>query len=125
MSGAGSAQVYGPVYSYLPLNGAGWGTSVPSVATWNHPSWSDIVGFLGESGKKEAVEVLFGLIHKFRHGMNLEQIESLAKALFDLYPKHHLIINKNLDDLIAVDDVDLRKIGKKIREMISWKRIEK
>ncbi|MEM2506158.1 MAG: hypothetical protein QXF61_03855, partial [Nitrososphaeria archaeon] len=38
-SGEGSAQVYGPVYSYLPLNDPGWGTSKSAVVTWKHPLW--------------------------------------------------------------------------------------
>ncbi|MBC7091645.1 MAG: hypothetical protein H5T50_07045 [Nitrososphaeria archaeon] len=38
-SGEGSAQVYGPISSYLPLNDAGWGTSKPAVETWKHPYW--------------------------------------------------------------------------------------
>jgi len=43
-SADGSAQVYGPVSSYLPLGDVGWGTPIPAVATWKHPSWPLILG---------------------------------------------------------------------------------
>ena len=39
-----AAQVYGPSYSYLPVNDAGWGTSVPAELCWKHTSWPLITG---------------------------------------------------------------------------------
>ena len=41
-SGEGSAQVYGPINSYLPPNDLGWGASKDAVETWKHPSWPTI-----------------------------------------------------------------------------------
>jgi hypothetical protein len=43
-SGEGSAQVYGPVYSYLSPDDSGWGTPKDAVVTWKHPSWPLISG---------------------------------------------------------------------------------
>jgi len=36
--------VYGPVSAYAPVGDAAWGTPVPAVATYVHPSWPSIAG---------------------------------------------------------------------------------
>ena len=36
--------VYGPLSAYAPINDVTWGTPVPAVATYVHPSWPAIAG---------------------------------------------------------------------------------
>jgi len=43
-SGAGSAMVSGPLYAYAAPGSSLWGTGVPAVVTWKHPSWPTISG---------------------------------------------------------------------------------
>lgn len=38
-SGSDSAAVYGPLYNYAAPGDGAWGTSVPAVLAWKHPSW--------------------------------------------------------------------------------------
>ena len=38
-SGSDSAAVYGPLYSYAAPEDVAWGSSVPTVLAWKHPSW--------------------------------------------------------------------------------------
>lgn len=37
-----SVMVYGPLDEYKPLNDPAWGSPIPAVITWKHPSWPTI-----------------------------------------------------------------------------------
>jgi len=39
-----SVNVFGPLNQYEGIDSANWGSSVPAVATWVHPSWPSITG---------------------------------------------------------------------------------
>lgn len=43
-SGSDSAVVYGPLYNYAAPGDAAWGSSIPVVLAWKHPSWPLIGG---------------------------------------------------------------------------------
>lgn len=86
------------------------------------PSFLEIetINFLGVSGKKEAVTVLFTKITALIDQSTDQhtQIDHIGRALRELYPTHHKIINKQIRDLIRSDSIVLRKIGNLLRSYV-------
>lgn len=75
--------------------------------------------FLGRSGKKEAVEIVFKLM-KNNPEKALREIENLGFALGkqNLYEKHQLLIDDQIDDLMRSHKEIFNKVAKKLDEII-------
>jgi len=79
------------------------------------------IEFLAECKKESVVEILFWLIHKFKHELNRNQVEMVGVALRDsLYSEHHRIINQKIRDLNRSEDEELLIIAKPLSEITSW-----
>jgi len=75
--------------------------------------------FLGRSGKKEAVEIIFKWM-KNNPEKALREIENLGFALGkqNLYEKHQLLIDDKIDDLMRSHKEILQKVAKQLDEII-------
>ena len=79
------------------------------------------IEFLGECRKEEVVEVLFWLIHKFKHGLSRDQVEMVGVALRDsLYSEYHQKIKQNISNLYKSEDKELQEISRRVNEIIVW-----
>lgn len=79
------------------------------------------IEFLAECKKEAVVQILFWLIHKFKHELSRNQVEMVGVALRDsLYSEHRRIINQKIRGLNRSEDEELLIIAKTLSEITSW-----